>query len=103
VNRRPLLLLCLLLSASCQAQTPGRLFFSPDERRLLEQEKAHGEATTPPGRLDGVMRSEHGRRTYWVDGQASDATPPAQTVGDSLLQPLLPPGSLHRHHREGWP
>lgn len=102
MNYLPLLMLGLLISAPCQAQTPGRLFFSPDERRLLEQEKAHGETTTSPGRLDGVIRSEHGRRVYWVDGQASDATPLAQIVGDSLLQPLLPPGSLQRHHREGW-
>lgn len=103
MNYLPLFLFGLMVSAPCQAQTPGRLFFSPDERRLLEQEKAHGEATSAPGRLDGAIRSEHGRPIYWVDGLASETTPPAQAVGDSLLQPLLPPGSLHRHRREGRP
>jgi len=103
VNYLPLLMLGLLSSAPCLAQTPGRLFFSPEERRLLEQEKAHGDATNAPGRLDGAIHNENGRRVYWVDGQASDATPAMQAVGDSLLQPLLPPGSLQRHHREGWP
>lgn len=65
-------LLMLLIVAGPAAAAPlGRLFFTPEERTLLDAPQpaaAAGPAATP--RLDGIAHSRSGRRTVWLDGEA---------------------------------
>lgn len=89
-------LLCLLLlgaALNSQAEPLGRLFFTPEQRRLLEQAPAE---TPPqaPGRLDGIVVGSSGLNLRWVDGQVETGGDSGQKVGDSMQQPLLPPGNL---------
>lgn len=87
----------LLTSLSCPAETPGRLFFTPEERRLLDQ-AGQPRQESAPERNDGFLLTPGGQHTQWVDGTAHE-TPLAIPVGDSRQQPLLPPDSLLRHQR----
>lgn len=91
--KRRLWLLLLGIALGARGEPLGRLFFTPDERRQLEQPAA---ATTPsaPQRLDGIVVGSTGLRLHWVDGQLASGKSDGLAVGDSLLQPLLPPGSL---------
>lgn len=90
-------LLCLLLlgaALNCRAEPLGRLFFTPEQRRLLEQPAAAGPAQAP-GRLDGTVVGSTGLNLRWVDGQLDTDANSGRKVGDSMRQPLLPPGNLH--------
>ncbi|MFV5215629.1 hypothetical protein ACLIIZ_18050 [Azonexus caeni] len=89
-------LLCLLLlgaALNCRAEPLGRLFFTPEQRRLLEQAPAAAPALAP-GRLDGIVVGSSGLNLRWVDGQVETGGDSGQKVGDSMQQPLLPPGNL---------
>ncbi len=90
-------LLCLLLlgaAQNCRAEPLGRLFFTPEQRRLLEQAPVAAPALAP-GRLDGIVVGSTGLNLRWVDGQLDTDANSGRKVGDSMRQPLLPPGNLH--------
>ncbi|WP_374328760.1 hypothetical protein [Azonexus sp.] len=89
-------LLCFLLpglALSAAAEPLGRLFFTPEQRRQLEQ-PASTAAPSAARRLDGTLTASTGLRLRWVDGQLEPGQSDGQAVGDSWQQPLLPPGSL---------
>lgn len=92
MNKLPCLLSLGVALNAC-AEPLGRLFFTPEQRRQLEQAPA---ATSPPApmHLDGCISSSGGLNLRWVDGQLESGAAPGPKVGDSLLHPLLPPGSL---------
>ncbi len=90
---RILALLPLLFGPHCLAEAlNGRLFFTPEERRLIDQK---AQADRPPGRLDGLVSGPDGQQTTWIDGKVRGGQAARLAVGDSPRQPLLPPGSLH--------
>jgi len=95
------LLVGLLTSLSCPAETPGRLFFTPEERRLLEQ-AGQPQQESAPERNDGFLLTPGGQRTQWMDGNAHE-TPLPIPIGDSRQKPLLPAGSVLRHRPEDSP
>lgn len=92
---KPVLFLLLILAAPAAATAPlGRLFFTPDERAMLDAPTAHtagGPAVTR--RLDGIASSSAGRHTVWLDGEAQ--TPPKgwQVTGHGRLRIAIPNAS----------
>lgn len=97
---KPLCLLLLGVALGSRAEPLGRLFFTPEQRRQLEQAPTVATPQTP-GRLDGVVVSSAGLRLRWVDGQLESGASIDQKVGDSTQQPLLPPGKLYVGSRPG--
>jgi len=89
-------LVSLLTSISCPAETPGRLFFTPEQRRLLERADSPLPEHAPPERNGGFLQTPHGQRTQWIDGNAHSDQLLATEVGDSREAPLLPAGSVVR-------
>ncbi len=85
------LLVGSLTSFTCPAETLGRLFFTPEQRRLLEDSRQ------APERNDGFLKSPNGREIQWIDGKTQDATRSTTPIGDSRQTPLLPSGSVLRH------
>ncbi len=79
---RPLALLLiaagLLSPATAGAQqTLGRLFFTPEQREMLDarrkagvQDRSAPLTISPTTRLDGVVVRSHGKSTVWLDGNA---------------------------------
>jgi len=60
--------------ASAQ-ESLGRLFFTPEQRELLDarrkagvQERSAPLTISPTTRLDGVVKRSHGKSTIWLDG-----------------------------------
>lgn len=75
-------LLCLLATPPAMAEALGRIFYSSEERLLLERNalaETHAEHTGRPGasttdiRFNGVMRMRNGRTNAWVNGIALDS------------------------------
>lgn len=90
---KPLCLLLLAVALGSRAEPLGRLFFTPEQRH--QQEQAPAPATPQaPGRLDGIVVGSTGLNLRWVDGQLETGGDSGQKVGDSMQQPLLPPGKL---------
>ena len=89
------LLIGSLISLSCSAETLGRLFFTPEQRRLIEH------ARQAPERNDGFLKSPSGREIQWLDGKPQDPKHPSMPIGDSRQTPLLPSGSVLRHPAPG--
>lgn len=63
------------MTSGAQGGAPlGRLFFTPEQRSALEQQRRHpaaaGEAKGLS--LDGQVLRSSGRNTLWVNGQAVD-------------------------------
>jgi hypothetical protein len=89
-------LVSLLTSISCPAETPGRLFFTPEQRRLLERTGFPHPQPAPPERNGGFLQTPSGQRTQWIDGSAHSDQLLATEVGDSRETSLLPIGSVVR-------
>jgi hypothetical protein len=69
MNRRFCLLLCAVVARNVFAAQPlGRLFYTPAERARMETTQDTPEVPEP-ARYDGMVESNTGRRTVWVDGQ----------------------------------
>jgi hypothetical protein len=114
--RRPslclLLLVCVLLPAKAAlAEDLGRLFFTPEQRHMLDARRKartpdRAAATvnaSPTMRLDGYVKRSGGRSTVWVNGESvDDSAPPAGgsdarvgvTVGESRSRVELKPGEV---------
>ncbi len=64
-----------------QADELGRLFFSQDERRQLDQHHAlgapgkDGESAQPFIVVNGVIQRSNGSRTAWINGRAQRNSP----------------------------
>jgi hypothetical protein len=72
-----LLAASLLAPASAGAQQLGRLFFTPEQREVLDArrkarlpDKPAPVAISPTTRVDGYVKRSHGKSTIWLDGQA---------------------------------
>jgi hypothetical protein len=83
-----LLLLALASMAKAQSEPLGRLFFTPEQRLVLERQKhsAGAPADSTPTILNGMVRSSSGRNTVWVNGvpQNGLATSPGWRVGEAI-------------------
>jgi hypothetical protein len=107
----PLLLLACLgsFAAPSQAQEIGRLFFTPEQRAVLDGRRrarvpdkpaAAPVLASPTTRLDGFVRRSDGRSTVWVNGDTVDDSSPQSdgrvpvTVGDSAARVRLKPGQV---------
>jgi hypothetical protein len=70
------LLLTATLPAWPQNETPGRLFFTPQQRAALDRERALGLSQRSPNTLDddasyifdGEVRRSSGKNTRWING-----------------------------------
>lgn len=66
----------LLHGAPAAAQQLGRLFFTPEQREMLDARRRAGiqdraaPAISPTTRLDGYVKRSHGKSTIWLDGNA---------------------------------
>ena len=71
-----LLLLSAALPAWSQSESPGRLFFTPQQRAALDRERALGLNQRPSNTLDGdasytfdgEVRRSSGKNTRWING-----------------------------------
>ncbi|AWI78238.1 hypothetical protein CEW87_02050 [Parazoarcus communis] len=76
------LLLCaaLAISGLARAERPGRLFFTPDERRALEQAQLQPAPSATPKqagiRFDGMLWRERQLVKLWVDQDTQQPDPP---------------------------
>lgn len=77
-----------LISPAAQAESLGRLFFTPEQRAQLESRRAHSAATvaatataaTPEEgdattvlTVNGIVQKQGGARTVWINGVAQNA------------------------------
>lgn len=70
------LLLILFTATPTQADSLGRLFFTPQQRAQLEQEcNATTESEPPTSTLtvNGIVQKKGGARTAWINGVAQNA------------------------------
>ncbi len=102
-----------ILSAipSSHAQTPplGRLFFTPEQRQLLEQSEPQQQRLAGVT-FNGIARNQQsGQQTVWLNGQSQYGpnTPPlrdghghALRVGETLIKQQrhspIPPGAVQQ-------
>lgn len=64
-------LFLLAVSAQAQAQQLGRLFFTPDQRAVLENLKGKPQVTAQISEtitVNGVVRRAGGKNTVWING-----------------------------------
>lgn len=95
INRAPtwlaaLLLSCTLLPAA-QADTLGRLFFTPQQRSQLEYARmrntpAEGGAS-PVLTVNGIIQRSGGARTVWVNGVAQSERSNGNTTSQNVSVP----------------
>ncbi len=86
----PLLLLCLCLVPCAQAKELGRLFFTPEQRQLLENGQLRGGAASDASAavlvVNGIVQKHGGKRTVWINGvpqaagNSNEQTPAATPV-----------------------
>ena len=67
-----------LLPAAAPAQELGRLFFTPQQRAILDMRRkarlpdkpSAPSAAAPVTRLDGYVKRSHGPSTIWINGES---------------------------------
>ncbi|HEX8988718.1 MAG TPA: hypothetical protein VF816_12235 [Rhodocyclaceae bacterium] len=105
-------LLALLASgtaASAAAQGLGRLFFTPEQRRLLDAGRDQDDAQPSAAvlRFDGFARRGSGEPAVWMNGRLLPAAPAGSSplnVGEAAdlasgeRHDLLPRGSVRPAH-----
>jgi hypothetical protein len=87
-------LLCSLAAMASAAELPGRLFFTPEQRALLDRQRARNipasrQETSGTLHLDGIVRRKGGTTTIWVNGhvQRDDDDNPAMRIAASSREP----------------
>ena len=72
MSRYPLTLLLLTLIPAVQADTLGRLFYTPQQRQQMDYQIASGNEAEETKRnyivVNGVVQKQGGKRTVWVNG-----------------------------------
>jgi hypothetical protein len=106
--KRVLFLCGMGVAAASPGEQLGRLFFTPEERLLLEQQREGGSSASPDARirLDGRAARQNGNTTQWINGRVERdrriAGTAALRVGESLdpltgtKHDLVPDGSIVR-------
>lgn len=98
MNRRPLLLLVLLLATQdlvwAQQEPLGRLFLTPQQRAALDRQRLLNPGFSPnmtdsevSQTINGEVRRSSGRTTRWINGEAkwNDTAPaPKVPIGDTF-------------------
>jgi hypothetical protein len=105
--KRCFFLLCGVCAfASASAEPLGRLFFTPEQRSLLERQREEGanEASESRLRLDGWAARRNSGATRWINGRVESDERLARTanlrVGESIdlltgsRQDVVPDGSI---------
>lgn len=94
--KRHALLLLLALAASPawpHGETLGRLFFSPQQRAVLDRERQLGISQRPTGvdgdasyTFNGEVRRSTGKNTRWINGEPQTASgrSPGVPAGDTF-------------------
>jgi len=88
----------LMLTNSAQAGSLGRLFFTPEQRAQLEQNRTRS-ATAEDGSsssvltVNGIVQKKGGARTVWINGVAQSAGNSDESSPESL--PVSVPGQSH--------
>jgi len=91
------------------ADAPGRLFFTPQEREILDRLRA-GDPVARSNRetIDGTVLSNNGRRTFWINGTmlpAGDGPDAVARVGETTdratneTHDLIDRGAIVVHRR----
>ncbi len=91
--RYALLALLLVLPAahSVQASGLGRLFFTPEQRVQLEQERKAIAEDGPPSSVltvNGIVQRKGGVRTVWINGVAQNAGNSDEQSPEALPVPV---------------
>ena len=79
--------------AQVQQEPLGRLFFTPEQRAVLERQKQHNQNSSAlvddgaPLTLNGRVTRSSGRNTAWINGTALDERDAAQTLSRTPLRP----------------
>lgn len=90
MGRSLVLLLLIAASTGIRAAEPlGRLFFTPEQRAILERQRQAGLLETPGPEgtalsLDGVVVRSGGRRTVWINGRPQHENETATGVGAAV-------------------
>lgn len=89
----PLLAALQTMASASGADELGRLFFTPQQRFLLEQGKLPDTDTHPLRRelaINGIVQKYGGQRTVWIDGIAQAAGKSDEQAPESF--PVVIPG-----------
>lgn len=89
------LLLCFITSLQpAQAKELGRLFFTPEQRQLLESGQLRASAANDPTSatvvVNGIVQKKGGKRTVWINGIPQAAGPSNEQ--SPAATPVLVPG-----------
>ena len=92
------LALCLILAGTnvAQAQSFGRLFFTPKERAVLDRTgtgppaelvEVKPAAPSRPAEINGFVKRSNGKDTIWIDGQPRYAAEPLHISPSAVRTP----------------
>ncbi len=83
-----MLLFAIFHAPGTQADSLGRLFFTPEQRARLEHRHA-AEASDTPSRLtvNGVVQRHGGARTVWINGAAQDSAHDSEPAAEAVPVP----------------
>lgn len=94
----------LAVSPPASGQDLGRLFFTPEQRQMLDRQRQFRSTEIPQEvqipedptlTINGVVTRSSGRRTVWINGVAQHET---ETAGGTTVSPLdRNPGSVIVH------
>lgn len=102
-------ILALLLACSFpalpQSEPLGRLFFTPQQRALLDRQRIQGMTSNFDQQasytLNGEVRRSSGKNTRWINGEAQTGPTPRGVIGDTYhpatgeRESLLGGGKIH--------
>lgn len=100
-----LLLISCSIPAWPQNEPLGRLFFTPQQRALLDRQRLQGITSNfdqeASYTLNGEVRRSSGKNTRWVNGEAQTGPTPRGVIGDTYhpatgeRESLLGGGRIH--------
>ena len=81
-----MLLFAIVYAPKTLADGLGRLFFTPEQRRQLEQ---HHDTSGAPSLLtvNGIVQRHGGARTVWVNGAAQDSAHDSESATEAVSVP----------------
>ncbi len=88
-----------------QSEPLGRLFFTPQQRALLDRQRIQGMTSNFDQQasytLNGEVRRSSGKNTRWINGEAQTGPTPRGVIGDTYhpatgeRESLLGGGKIH--------